>query len=69
MNVLSPYAPHTGYDFSDRQNFFHALAEFVISQSTHGPKLICGDFNARLFRQLPGEEDVIGPYVYENQGA
>ena len=69
MNVLTAYAPHTGYDFSDRQHFFHALAEFVNKQSAHGPKLICGDFNARLFRQLFGEEDVIGPYVYENQGA
>ena len=69
MNVLTAYAPHTGYDFSDRQIFFFALAEFVNKQSAHGPKLICGDFNARLFTQLPGEEDVIGPYVYENQGA
>ena len=40
MNILSAYAPHTGYDFSDRQHFFHALAEFVNKQSAHGPKLI-----------------------------
>ena len=69
MSIITAYAPHSGYDFADRQSFFHSLSEFVHKQSVHGPKLVFGDLNARLFRQLPGEEHLIGPYVFENRVA
>ena len=69
MSIVTAYAPHSGYDFVDRQSFFYSLAEFVHKQSVHGPKLVCGDLNARLFRQLPGEENLIGPHVFENKTA
>ena len=51
--------PHRLALLSDRQQLYHRLAEFVNKQSAHGPKLICGGYNARFFRQLPGEEDVV----------
>ena len=32
----------------------------------HGPKFIIGDLNSRLYHRLPDEEDIIGPYVFQN---
>ena len=60
------HAPHSGYAYPERQLFYQDLVDFVHKQSSHGPKMVCGDFNARLYQRLEGEEDVIGPYVYEN---
>ena len=56
IGLISAYAPHSGYPFPDRQQFYSQLVDFVRNVGTHGAKLICGDFNARLTRRLPGEE-------------
>ena len=34
-----------------------------------GPKIIMGDLNSRLQRRLPGEEDVVGDFVFGNPHA
>ena len=60
--VVSAYAPHTGYSYADRQHFFSTLAGFVNGQSAHGPKVICGDMNARIYRRQPGEEEAFGDF-------
>ena len=67
--VVSAYTPHSGYSYDIRQNFFHELQEYVQGQSCHGPKLVYGDFNSRLYRHFDGEGDedaVIGPYIFGN---
>ena len=32
--------------------------------STHGPKLVYGDLNARIHKQLAGEERIVGPFAF-----
>lgn len=66
MAVFCAYAPHSGYPFDVRQQFFHEIGEFVQKVSTHGPKMVCGDWNARLCRRLPGEEVIFGPHLFVN---
>ena len=64
MAIFSAYAPQSGRHYDERQEFFQNLASFVKSTSSHGPKIICGDFNARLYRRLPGEEEIMGQYIF-----
>ena len=66
LTLVTTYAPHSGYPFNVRQEYFQTLGQFFHSQSGNGPKLVCGDFNSRLFRQLPGEEHIIGQHVFSN---
>ena len=61
---FSAYAPHSGKPFLGRQCFFQNFAEEVSKTSSHGPKVLLGDWNARLYRPLPGESDIIGPHVF-----
>ena len=67
--LVSAYVPHSGYNFAERQSFYHDLSEFAAKLSSHGPKIIFGDFNARLYRRMPGEEHIIGPNVFNNAEA
>ena len=69
MVLFSAYASHSGYAYPDRQSFYHDLGDFVNNVSAHGPKFILGDFNARLYRRLPGEEDFIGPHLFQTEEA
>lgn len=62
--IVSAYSPHSGYSYNERQHFYTELGNFVDKLSSNGPKLVYGDFNAKLFRQLPTETDVIGLYVH-----
>eukprot|EP00959_Pyramimonas_sp_CCMP1952_P187408 3918718-Pyramimonas_sp.AAC.1 len=55
--IFSAYAPHSGYEFRRRFDFFTSLSEFVSTRSAHGPKLVLGDMNAKLYGQLDGESD------------
>ena len=55
MALVSCYAPHSGYPLEDRVRFFSDLQAFTRNISVHGPKLILGDLNARIYRRLPGE--------------
>eukprot|EP00959_Pyramimonas_sp_CCMP1952_P144964 3034829-Pyramimonas_sp.AAC.1 len=67
--ICSAYAPHSGKPFVDRQAFFSDLAGFLGSHSAHGPVLLFGDFNARMHRRFPREEDVLGPFIFGNPQA
>ena len=42
------------------------MANFVSNTRVHGPKLIMGDWNACLYKRLPGEEDILGMNVLSN---
>ena len=54
--LVTAYAPPNTptHTFLERQTFFHDAQDFILSQRTHGPTLILGDFNARLHYTLPG---------------
>jgi exonuclease III len=66
MSIISAYAPHGGYSFDERTAFYDELAEFWGKRKAHGPRIIAGDLNARLHRQFPGEEEIVGPSTYGN---
>eukprot|EP00959_Pyramimonas_sp_CCMP1952_P145021 3036134-Pyramimonas_sp.AAC.1 len=67
--ICSAYAPHSGKPPEDRQHYFQELTQFIGSLSCHGPVFLCGDLNARLHFQRPGEEAIIGRYVFGNPHA
>ena len=67
--IVCAYAPQGGRDFVSRQSFFYELGSVVNKCSSHGPKIILGDLNARLHHQRTGEENIIGPYAFGNREA
>ena len=67
--ICSTYAPHSGKPAADRQHFYSELGGFLGKISRHGPLLVLGDFNARLHRRFPNEEQIIGPYMFGSPGA
>ena len=69
MALISAYAPHSGYSFDQRQLFFEQLGDMIKNTSVNGMKLVAGDLNARLHRRFPGEEDIMGEFIFGNEGA
>ena len=69
MAVISAYAPHSGHSFDTRQAFFEELGDVYSRTSVNGPKLVCGDFNARIQRRLPGEHSFVGDHVFGHSQA
>ena len=62
--IVTAYAPPATKPYDERQEFYRALGDLVTKLSTHGPKVVAGDFNARLHARQSGEEDVLGPGVF-----
>ena len=62
--VVSAYCPRSGYSLGDRQQFYSELGIYIRKLTCNGPKLVVGDFNAKLYRRFPTEHDIIGPQVY-----
>ena len=69
ISLISTYCPHNERPIEERRQFFESFANFAQARKAHGPTLIYGDFNARLHRRNPDEEDFIGPYVFGNLNA
>jgi len=67
--ICSAYAPHSGRPVDERKQFYADLGSFLASMSRHGPLLLLGDFNARIHRRYPGEESIIGEYVFGKPAA
>ena len=67
--ITSAYSPHSGKPYSERQAFYDELAAHIAKQSFHGFQLIMGDFNERLHRTFPGEEEIMVPFVFGNARA
>ena len=65
--IVSAYAPQSGRPFEERFSFFQDLLHFWKSISSHGPKFLLGDFNARLYQQFAGEEEIFGSFYVKNQ--
>ena len=65
-NIVVAYAPHGGYKFDIRYEFFAALRDCVVQYRAHGPTFVIGDLNVRLHTRRHDEQDVLGPYVFGN---
>jgi len=62
--VLSVYAPHNLKDVSEKYAFYDDLGKLLKATSTNGPRLIYGDFNARLGPRRVGEQNVLGEFSF-----
>jgi len=67
--LVSIYAPHGGRGYYERQSFFDELGTFLEKSSSHGPKYIFGNFNARIHSRSKAEKHITGPYFYGNPNA
>lgn len=64
LNVLSAYAPHSGHSYQVRKLFFDDLLSQWKPTGAHTCCIALGDFNAKLFGRMPGEQDVLGAFVF-----
>ena len=64
IGIISAYAPHGGYPFNSRQLFFDDLGRMFSRTSVNGLKLVFGDLNSRILKQVPGEELYFGEHVF-----
>ena len=67
LNLISAYAPHGGYDYEDRREFFDQLTQAWPAPNKHTTTIACGDFNARLYDREPGDEDIIGEFFFQSR--
>ena len=63
LNIMSAYAPHAGKAYEERKSLFDSVAKAWTPYGNHNCTIALGDFNTRLGERLPGEDDVVGPYV------
>ena len=66
LDIFSAYAPTAAADESERDSFYNTLSSTVGKGSTT-PKIIMGDFNARIRKRQPGEESILGTYTLGDQ--
>ena len=65
--IINNYSPtNSGYDYSVRQTHFGELRRIYSSVSCYGSKVLLGDFNSRVNKRFPGEEDVLGQHCFGN---
>eukprot|EP00972_Heterocapsa_arctica_P017861 2639369-Heterocapsa_arctica.AAC.1 len=56
--IWTAYAPHELKLPDERQLFYTELGHQLERSSAHGATLVCGDFDARIHVQRPGEQDI-----------
>ena len=64
LDVISTYVPqacHTNPELANHH--YRELQALIEDRYTFSPKLICGDFNARLIKALPHESSAIGQFT------
>ena len=64
LRIFSVYAPHSGRSYTIRKHFFNELHSSWKFPHEHSCTMVLGDFNAKLYQRLPGEEDVLGEHVF-----
>ena len=64
LKVLSCYAPHSKKPYDVRKKFYNDLLSNWKVSTSHTSTMVLGDFNAKLFHRLPGEEDILGSFVF-----
>lgn len=57
------------YPDVERQSFFTTPGDFENKLSGHGPNLVYGDMNARLYNRLPGEDGVLDQHLLQGDKA
>ena len=62
--IFCVYAQHNLKDLGDRFEFYEQLSRIYLKTSSNGPKLVFGDFNARIGNRRPGEELVLGEFCF-----
>lgn len=62
--LITALAPHNLRPQGEKWDFFDKLGKVLSTTSTNGPKLLVGDFNARIGQARPGEQNVLGPYCF-----
>ena len=62
--LISAYAPQGRHPYDDRNDFFLMVSDTYTCLSSHGPKIVIGDLNARVANVYPGEEHVVGPFLF-----
>ena len=66
LHVIAAYAPHSDYRYEVRKDFFDQLLSAWGTVGSHTCTMALGDFNAKLFDQMPGDEDVIGRFLFRS---
>ena len=67
LTLITVYIPHDGHSLDERQAAFADLSKATGTRTSHTSTLILGDFNAQLGDTEPGEEEVVGPFVFKKQ--
>ena len=62
--MFNAYAPHNLKLIEDRFEFYEQLSTHFEKVSTNGPKIILGDFNARIGSKRLGEDEVVGDFGF-----
>ena len=64
FSVVGVYAPHEGRPFEEKEAFYESLSVTLHSLSRDGPLGLCGDLNCKLNFRNVGEENIIGPHIF-----
>ena len=65
LNLVTAYAPHDGYDFNIRHDFFSTLCQHTRSKHLHETSMVLGDLNAQFGYVGHGEEAIVGQHVFK----
>ena len=64
LNLISVYAPHTGYSRMEKEDFLAMLGEVVSGIDSSERLLICGDLNGHVGSEIDGFEGVHGGFGF-----
>ena len=67
LNLLGVYAPHNHRPEADKLAFYDELDSHWQRLPSFGLRLILGDLNARIGKQRPGEEEIVGDKGFGNE--
>ena len=65
MGIITAYAPQSGREYDEWQQFFEQLSILWESIAANGPVCILGDLNSRIYQRLATEGDNIGEHYYK----
>ena len=64
-DIVSIYAPQACHrDLQAAEKHYDEMESLLSAHYAYAPKMVLGDFNARLVRALPHETSCIGPYTF-----
>ena len=66
-NLIAIYAPHSGRNYQELEQFYHDLTGLISEIPKHEINVIMGDWNVRLQERLPHESHVVGPHVFRDE--